>query len=119
MVFQDASVHHNENSGPAGFSCRLLVNYTFLHPDGWDPELDRLIDNFFDEFRASKNIYDIDFLRDVEQRWIRVFAEAFVDPRIDRNDAIAMALHVSGNTVARPHRIAGQPNDSDDFGTAQ
>jgi hypothetical protein len=36
MFYEDAAVHHHENSGFPSFLGGLLVNHIFLHPDRGD-----------------------------------------------------------------------------------
>ena len=102
MFFQDASVHDHENPSFACLFCGLLMDDGFLHPDYWNFELNRLIDDLFHIFRTAKNVYDINLFWNIEQRWIRLLAQSLVDVRIHRDDAITMGLHVRRDTVARP-----------------
>src|SRR5437870_1338541 len=57
---QDTAIHHDEDSSRTGFLCGFFVDDFLLHPDGGNFQLDRLIDNFFHEFRPAKNIDDVD-----------------------------------------------------------
>jgi len=61
MFFQDAEVHHDEDAGLAGLCRGLLLDYTFLHPDGRNFKLDSLVDNLFHKLRTAEDIHDIDF----------------------------------------------------------
>src|SRR5579862_3204733 len=94
VIFKDAAVHHYEDACLARLFRGLLVDYAFLHPDGGNFQLDRLIYNLLDKLRAAKNIHDIDLLRHIEQRCVSLFAQAFLNLRIHWNDAVPVSLHV-------------------------
>ena len=49
VFFEDAAVHHYENSRLAGFLRRLLMNHVLLHPNGGNAQLNGLIHYFRDE----------------------------------------------------------------------
>ena len=68
MLDQDTAIHHDKDSGRTGFLCGFFVDNFFLHPDGGNFQLDRLINNFFHEFRPAKNVNDVDLLGNIEQR---------------------------------------------------
>src|SRR6266849_3384903 len=72
VLFQNATVHDHENAGPPRFLRRLFVDHRFLHPDGGHRQPDRLVDDSLHILRPAENIDDIDLLRNVEQRRIRL-----------------------------------------------
>ena len=113
MLLQNAAVHHHKDTGLARLLCRPFVDYIFLHPDSGNFELNGLIHNFFDKLRSAKDIHDIDLSGHVGQRGIGFLAETGFDPRINRDDAVTLALHVGRNPVTGTHRIIGEPDDSD------
>ena len=94
VFFQNAAIHHNEDSGLAGFLRRFLVNDSLLHPDHGYLQADRLVHNLFHEFRPAEDVDNVNFLPDFKQRSVRLFAQRAVDLRIDRNDAINVRLHI-------------------------
>src|ERR1700722_4260815 len=67
VFLQNAAVHHDENASLARLFGGRFVDHVFLHPNGWDFQLDRLIDNFFHKFRTPEDIHDVDLLRHIEQ----------------------------------------------------
>src|SRR5579862_9830019 len=119
VIFQDAAVHHHKNSRFPCLFRGLLVNYIFLHPNGWHFELDRLIDNFPHKFRTAKNIDDVDLPRNIEQARVRFLTQALFDVRIYRNDPIAVALHVGGDAMTGAQGIAREANNCNGFGAAE
>lgn len=94
VLFQDAEVHHHKEACLARLLRGFFIDDLFLHPDGRYAELDRVVDNFLDEFRAAEDVDDIDLLRNIAQRSIRLLAEDFLNIWIDRDDLVAVALHI-------------------------
>ncbi len=94
MLLQDAAVHDHENSRLSRLFSGTLVNYLFLHPDRGYLQLDRLIDDRFDKFRATEDIHYIDRFLDLQQRGIRLLAKGLINFGIHRNNSIAVRLHV-------------------------
>ena len=47
--------------------------------------------------------------RDIAQGRVRLFAQAFLDVRVDRDDAISVALHVGRNAMAGTQRVCERP----------
>ena len=45
------------------FGSGPLVDHVFLKPDGWDLQLNRLINDFVHKLRPPENIDELDFLR--------------------------------------------------------
>src|SRR5271169_4787200 len=97
VLFQNAEVHHHEDSCIPRFFSSLLVNHVFLHPDRWNLQLNRLVHNLFYELRPPKNIHNVDLLRHLEQRSVGLLAQTRFDLRIHRNDAVALILHESAD----------------------
>jgi hypothetical protein len=119
VFFQDAEVHHHKKARLARLFRGSFVDNLFLHPNSRYAQLDRLIDNFFNEFRAAKDVYDIDLLRDVMQRRVRLLAQDFFNAWIDRDDSITVTLHVGGNAVARTQWTIGKADHRDGVSAAQ
>src|SRR5580704_7768971 len=119
VLFQNAAIHHHEDSRPARLLGGLLVNHIFLHPDRWDFQLNRLIHNFLNKLRPPKDVHNVDFIRHVEQRSISLLAQTGIDLWIHRNDPVSMALHVGGDAVAGTQRIAGETDYGDIFGALE
>src|SRR5208283_4709568 len=119
MLQQNTAVHHHESACLSRLLGGLLVNHTFLHPDCWNFQPNRLVHDFFDEFRPPENVHDIDLLRNVQQRCIRLFPQRRLDLRIDGNDAVPLALHVESNAVAGTVRLVGESNYGNGLGASQ
>src|ERR1700732_754805 len=107
MFLQDAEVHHHEDSCLARFLRSSFLDYALLHPDRWNLQLNRLIDNFFHELRPPENVYDIDLLRHFKQRSVSFLTQAGFDLRIHWNYAVTVVLHISRNAMTRAQRIVG------------
>lgn len=115
MFHQDATIHNDKYSMASGLLSGFFVNHFFLHPDRGNFQPYRLVHNLFDEFRAPENIHDIDLLRHVEQRGISLLSETGIDLWIHGNNAVSLALHVGGNAMAGPQRVAGKADHGDGF----
>jgi hypothetical protein len=110
MFLQNAAIHdHKQPRFARLLRCRF-VHHSLLHPYGARFQLNRLVDDFWHEFRPPENIYDINRLWNIQQRGIRLLAENLVSLRIHGNDAVALRLHVGGNAMTGTHRIVGKPN---------
>src|SRR5579863_4189464 len=109
VFLQNAAVHHHENSRLAPLLRGFFVDDVLLHPDGRKFQLNGLIDNLLHKLGSPENVYDVDLLRlalwHFQQRSVRFLAETNFDMRIHWDDAISLALHVSGNSVARTQLI--------------
>src|ERR1700733_4224726 len=105
VFLQDAAVHHHEDACLARLFSRLLVNHIFLHPDRRNLQLKGLVHDRFHELWPPENIHDVDLLRHIQQRSVGPLAQARLNLRIHRNDAVSVALHVSRHAVAGTQRI--------------
>src|SRR4029077_14386309 len=83
VFFQNAAIHHNEDSGLAGFLRRFLVDDSLLHPDHRYLQAERMVHNLFRDFRPAEDVADVILLPDFKQRPARFFAQRAVDLRID------------------------------------
>jgi len=119
VFFQDATVHDDENSCLACFLSGFFVDDFFLHPDGWNFQLDRLIDDLFDELGTAEDIDDVDLLANIEQGCVSGFAQGLSNFRIDWNYAITIRLHVSGDTVAWAEWAVGESDHGKGFSALQ
>ena len=50
MLFQDAGVHHDEETGGARALRRRFVRHAFLHPNGASADVDRGVHNLRHKF---------------------------------------------------------------------
>src|ERR1017187_1185524 len=119
VFFEDAEIHHHKDARLASLLRSLLVNHIFLHPDRRDFESNRFVDNFLHKFRTAENIHDVDFDRHVEQRCVRLLAQALIDLRVYREDSISVALHIGRDPVAGAQGIGGEADHGDGLGTHQ
>jgi hypothetical protein len=95
------------------------MDYLLLHPDRRHVELNRLIDDRLDEFGAPENVNDVDLLRHLKQRPIGLLSQAFLNPGIHRNDAVAVALHVGRNPMTGTQGVVGESDHRNGFGLLQ
>src|SRR5438270_8208086 len=119
VLFQYTAVHYHENPCLAGFLRGCLIDHVFLQPDRFHLELHGLRDNSSNVSRPPEHIYQVTRVRHLEQRRIGLLSERFIHLGIDRNDAIALALHIGGYTVAGSQRTIGEPDDGDGSGTLE
>lgn len=119
VLLENAAVHYHKEAGFARLLSSFFVDDFFLHPNGGYAQLDRLVNNFVNEFRSTEDVDDVDLLRNIAQRWIGFLTQHFSNARIDRDDLIAMALHVRGNAMARTQWIIGKSNHRDGASAAQ
>src|SRR5207244_13006610 len=57
MFLQDAAIHHHKNTGGTRFLRRSIIDHGLLHPDGWNFELDSLINNLGNGIGTTKYVY--------------------------------------------------------------
>jgi len=119
MLLEDASIHDDEDASFARLFGGFFVDYVFLHPDRGNLQTNCLINHFAHELRSPKDVHDMDFLGHIQQRSVSLLPEHLGDLGIDRNDAIAMGLHVRGNPMAGAKRAIGKANHGDGLGAIQ
>jgi hypothetical protein len=115
VLFEDAAVHHHKDSRLPRFLCRGLMFHFFLHPDARDAQLNRVVNDFRNELGTSEDVDDVNFLRDIEQRWVGLFAEGAVDAGIHGDNAITVKLHVRRDAIAWADRARRQADDRNGF----
>ena len=93
----DTQVHDHETSRSPRALGGLFVLHTFLHPHRARPDAYGGIDDFGNQFRAAKDIHDVDFFRNVFKARVAFLTEHFSFIGIDRNDAIAGRLKILRN----------------------
>jgi len=114
LVFlQNAEVHSNEHARKSGLFGSGLVDDLFLHPYRGNFQLNCLIHDCFHEFRATKNVHDVNLLGDIEYRREGFFPQRFGDSGIYGNNLISLSLHVRRDAVAGAKRIVGESHDGD------
>ncbi len=67
VLFQNAAIHHHEDSGFARLLRRRFVDHTFLQPDRRNLQLNRLFHDFADVLGSPEHIHQIDLLRHVNR----------------------------------------------------
>jgi len=90
-----------------------------LQPDRRHVTLDRLADVRADELRAAEHIHQIDVERNRGEVGVCLLAQHFAKLRIDRHDAIPLALQIARDGVARPVRVGTEAHHRDSFCLAQ
>ncbi len=101
------------------FSAAFFIDHFLLHPNRGNLQPNRLIYNLLYELRPPEDVHDIDLLGNIEQRCIGFLAKSAFDVRIDRNDVVAIRLHVRRNPVAWAQRTVRESNDRNGFGALQ
>ena len=82
-------------------------------------QLDGLIHDFFHILWAAENIYDVNLLRDFQQRRVGLLPQGPMYPRIHRNDSVALRLHVRRHSMAGTQRAIRESDHCDRFGAFQ
>src|ERR1035441_7468688 len=118
-IFQNAAVHHHLEPRFHGPPRRLFVDYAFLHPDYLRTLANRRFHDLRDEFRTPENVHDIDGFGDGFQIGITGLTQHLPLPRVHRNDAVAGALHVLGNTITGAETLPRQADHGDGSGVAK
>ena len=81
-----------------------LITPSCIH-NTFAPTANRLVDRGHHLIGATKDVDDFDFLRHVFQFRVAFLAQHFPFVRIHRNDAVAGALQIFSDTIARPRRV--------------
>jgi len=99
----------------------VRVDDTFLHPNASRVHFNRLFNNGWHRFRASKNIHQVNcnLFRYLKERRKRGLSQELSAVWIYRNDTVAVILHIRRHLMARSRRVAGQAYHGDRFGFAQ
>ena len=93
-----------------GFGGGGFVHYPILHPDVAHPHLDGLIHHRGHQLRPPEHIHHIDGFGNGLQVGVAGFAQHRGDDRVDRNDAVALALQILRYPVADALRVVGKPH---------
>ena len=90
-----------------------IVDYAVLHPDVLGAHLYRLVDHGHDLVGAAEDVDHVDgFGNGLEVR-VAFLPKGLFDHRIDRDNPVALALHVTGDPVAVPVGVVGKTDDRD------
>src|SRR5690242_3642572 len=119
MLFEDAPVHHDFESGGPRPRGSVFVDYAFLHPNGARADADGCFHNFRNELRAAENIDDIHGSGHAIELRVGLLAQHFGLKRIDRNDAVSRALHVFRDAEAGTKALARETDYGDRSGGTQ
>src|SRR5215475_10361000 len=115
MLFQNAAIHYDHQSGLEGARGRVFVSHAFLQPHGARSQTYRLIDVLSSLFGAAKNVHQIELFRRVGQGRVSPLAQNFNLIRIDRDDAVTALLHVARDAETGANRVGRQSDDRDRF----
>ncbi len=113
MIHFDTPVHDHENPFTAGQLSGGFIDYSLLHPDDSRQRIqfDKLFDNRKDIFRFSKNIDNINRVRNGLKIRITRLAEDFFLSGIDWIDRIADIKKIPANHVTRSVFLGRQADD--------
>ena len=99
---------------PLGAVCLAVVDHAELQPQRRHLQADAVVDDRREVLGPAEDIDDVDVLAGCQRRIRRVERVGGLDalpgaePRVDRNDAVAMALHRAGDAVTRSRGICRQ-----------
>ncbi len=104
MIHFNTPIHDHENPFAAGQLSGGFIDYSLLHPDGSGQgiQFNKLFDNRKNIFRLSKDIDDINRVRNGLKIRIAGLAEDFFLSGIDRVDGIADIKKIAADHVTRP-----------------
>src|SRR6185503_20648610 len=92
---------------------RCLVNYTVLQPDRLDAQSDRFVNRSARFAGATKDVNQIDLVRNVGQRRISLLAKHFRLVWVYGDNLVTATAHVRGDAIRRPMRIGRESDDGD------
>jgi hypothetical protein len=116
MLHLHALVDDDGQSGGEGALGGGEIDDAQLHPDrGRVDSLlfarDGLVDDFIHVLRRAEDVNDVDRERNAGDIGIDFFAEDRLGLRIDRYDAIAFVLEITGHEIARLLPVAGKADE--------
>jgi len=114
-----AIVHDHVQTRRARPRGGVLIDDAVLEPDRARLDRDGVVDDRSHELRPPKDLDDVDGLRDLPQARIGTLTQHFVHIGIDRDDAVARALQVASDAVARTARVGAQADDGNRPGRRQ
>jgi hypothetical protein len=115
VLHADAAVHHHREPGGFGAVLGVLVPDAELHPQGGGAGRDGLLDDAGQELRPPEHVDEVDGLPDVrERRDHRLSMDALAQRcRVHGDDAVAGALQVRADAVARAPGLGARSDDRD------
>ena len=81
---QPAAIHDDEQSGFVGALRRRIVDHAFLQPDRFHAQRDCFVNGLARFTRATKDVNQIDLVRNIRERRISLLAKDFCLVWIDR-----------------------------------
>ena len=120
MLHLDAFVDDDGESRGQGALGGVKIDDAQLHPDGGGIDAflfagDGLVDDFVDVLRRAENIDEVDGEGDAGDVGVDLFAEDRVGLRVDRHDAVAFVLEITGDEVAGFLAVTGETDERDCF----
>src|ERR1022692_1062887 len=113
MLDLDAAVDHDIEPRIGGDGSCFVVADAELHPQHLGADGHCVARDRHHLTGLAKTIDDANWLGYRGEAWEAFFAEDFIVIRVDRDDAIAMILHVLGGEIARPVPLRRQPDAGD------
>ena len=95
---------HDVETCCSRFGSGRFIGDARLHPDGFGPDVDGLVDKWWHVFAALKDEDEIDVSGYGGQIRISCFTQAVVKIRVHRNDAVALRLQVCRHIISRAVR---------------
>lgn len=89
MLFEDASVHDDEQACLPSALGGLGMDHAFLHPHCLGPDANGVLDHLRHVLGAAEDIYDVHFVGHFFQARVGFLAEHFLFVGIDGNDSVA------------------------------
>src|SRR6266550_7748294 len=116
-----AAIHDDPDALRLGACRRFVVAHPELHPYHLGADRDRRVDRLARGLRPAKHVDHVDALRDLGEAGITALAmdRAARRERVDRDRAVALALQIPHDPVARPLRPRDGADHRDGFPARQ
>jgi hypothetical protein len=109
----DAPIHDDGETTGLRDTPAFLVDHGKLTPETGGADRHGLPGDLGQRIRRAEDVDDVDGNRYVGETVEAFLAEYFLLARVDRNDAIPVALEIEPDEVARAQMVPRQPDDGD------
>jgi hypothetical protein len=112
VLDHNAAVHDDVDASGFGAGGGFGVDDSLLDPDVFEAEFEHLVDYRGNEFRKPEDVDYVGLDGEVGEAGVGFFAQDGLDCGVDRQDAVALFLHVRRDVVAGLVRVVGETDNS-------